>query len=95
MIPPLIVLVVIGINGETIKRIQRESGVVRIQIHNPPGATGFSALGPPKKCEIWGIEDRVRAAKRVIEDIIFSNRISPLMSDTQFLHKVQRLLPVN
>lgn len=91
MIPPLLVLVVIGINGETIKRIQRESGVMRIHIHNPPGTADFSDRGLPRKCEIWGIEERVRVAKREIEDIVSSNRISPLISDTQFLHRCSTL----
>lgn len=86
MIPPLLVLLVIGINGETIRRIQWESGVIRIHIHKPPGTTVFSDRGLPRKCEIWGVEDRVRVAKRAIEDIISSNRMFPLLSDTQFLH---------
>lgn len=76
MIPALLVLVVIGINGETIRRIREESGVIRIHIHKVPETDVFSVTGSARKCEIWGAEEKVRAAKRVIEDIIRLNRMS-------------------
>lgn len=85
MIPALLVLVVIGINGETIGRIREESGVIRIHIHKAPETDDFSVTGSARKCEIWGVEEKAKAAKRAIEDIIRLNRMSSFdILDTVF-----------
>lgn len=84
MVPALLVLVVIGINGENIRRIQQNSGVIRIHIHDPPPGVECSDMVLPRRCQIWGIEEATAAAKREIENIISSNRMSPL--DTRDVH---------
>lgn len=78
MVPALLVLVVIGINGETIRTIQRNSGVIRIHIHDPPHGVDLGDMVIPRKCQIWGTKEATTAAKREIEKIISSNRMSPL-----------------
>lgn len=69
-IPSLLVLVVIGINGENVKRIQEKSGAIRIHVHEPPPGADDSL---PRTCQIWGVEAATTAAKREIEHIIASN----------------------
>lgn len=89
MVPALLVLVVIGINGETIRTIQKNSGAIRIHIHDPPHGVDLGDMVIPRKCQIWGTKGATAAAKREIEKIVSSNRTSPL--DSGSIHRMLTL----
>lgn len=92
MIPALFVLVVIGINGETIRTIQKNSGAIRIHIHDPPHGVDLGDMVIPRRCQIWGTKGATTAAKQEIEKIISSNRMSLLDSGSMYRARIRCLL---